>query len=117
MVQYFAAVKRNLSQLVRPIWQIADRAELLAQSAYLLEHFPVVPLKSVTTARVVFQQVEQNPKLRRELFARIADTPALQREMLQLLEKHPEVQSNLIGELARTLKFRRWLLRVTSQKM
>jgi hypothetical protein len=64
VVQYHAALKRNLSYLVRPMWQSDDRAELLAQSLELLDHFPVVPLKSATTARNIFRQLEQDPKLR-----------------------------------------------------
>ena len=117
MVQYHATLKRNLSYLVRPIWQIDDRAELLSQSVELLEHFPVVPLRSADTARNIFQQLEQNPKLRGNLFAKIAASPELQREMLQVLSEHPEVQNDLLAGLARTLPFRRWLWRIASRQI
>jgi hypothetical protein len=115
VIRYHAALKTNLSRLVRPIWQPVDRAELLAQSVELLEHFPVIPLRSTITARNIFQQIEQDPKLREGFFARIASDPQLQHEMLQALSKHPQLQNDLIGELAKTLNFRRWLLKIAGQ--
>ena len=85
IVQYHAALRTSLNCLARPIWQSQDRAELLAEAVTLLEHFPVVPLKSAAMARNIFQQLEQNPRLRNGFFARIAGNPDLQREMLQVL--------------------------------
>ena len=117
LVRYHATLKRNLSWLVRPIWQAEDRPEMLARSVALLDYFPVVSFDSVTAARTTFQQLLQNPKLREGFFARIGANPELQHEMLQVLSKHPEVQSALITKLARTSKFRRWLLRVAGKKM
>jgi hypothetical protein len=113
--QYHSALKINLRNLVRPIWKAEDRAEVLSQSLELLEHFPVVRLQSTTTARKILQQLEQNPKLREGFFARIAGDPDLQREMLQVLSKHPELRNDLVTELTRTLKFRRWLLKIAAR--
>jgi PAS fold len=112
---YHTALKNSLRCLVRPISQPADRADLLAQSVKVLEHFPVVSLKNAATTRLIFQQVEQSPKVRDHLFARMADSPELQREVLEVLVKHPELQNSLINELAKTLKFRRWLLRLANR--
>ena len=117
IVQYHAALKTSLRCLVRPIWQSQDRAELLAQAVTLLEHFPVVPLKGPTTARNIFQQLGRDPRLRNGFFARIAGDPGLQREMLQVLAQHPEAQNGLILQMARSLKFRGWLLKVAAQQL
>jgi len=117
VVQYHAALKRNLSYLIRPMWRSEDRAELLTQSFELFGHFPIVPLKCATTARNNFRQLEQDPKLRGSLFARITGNPELQREMLQVLSKHPEVRNDLINQLARTPKFRRWLWSIAAQQV
>jgi hypothetical protein len=114
-VKYHAALKRSLSQLVRPIWQPADRASLQAQSAELLKRFPVVPLESMLTARRLFQRIEQDPKLREGLFARIASDPQLQCAMLQLLSGYPEAESELITEFAKRLRLRRWLLKIAGR--
>jgi hypothetical protein len=56
IIRYHEALKTNLSRLVCLIWQQADRAELLAQSVELLEHFPVIPLRSTITARNIFSK-------------------------------------------------------------
>lgn len=117
IVQYHAALRASLNCLARPIWQSQDRAELLAQAVTLLEHFPVVPLKSATMARNIFQALEQNPRLRNGFFARIAGNPDLQREMLQVLSEHPEAQNDVIVEMARSLKFRRWLLKIAVRQL
>ncbi|MGD1080880.1 MAG: hypothetical protein ABR881_21380 [Candidatus Sulfotelmatobacter sp.] len=65
-------------------------------------------------ARNIFQRLEQNPRLRNGFFARIAGNPDLQREMLQVLSEHPEAQNDLIVEMARSLKFRGWLLKIAA---
>jgi hypothetical protein len=101
--------------LVRPIWQIQDRAELLAQAITLLEHFPVVPLKAATTVRNIFQHLKRNPKVRSGFFSRIAGDPELQSEMLQILSQYPEAQNELISRMARSLKFRGWLLKIAAK--
>jgi hypothetical protein len=115
IVQYQAALKTSLTCLVRPIWQIQDRAELLAQAVTLLEHFPVVPLKGASTVRNIFQHLKQNPKVRSGFFSRIAGDPELQREMLQVLSQPPEAQNELISRMARSLKFRGWLLKIAAK--
>jgi hypothetical protein len=66
---------------------------------------------------LIFQQLEQNPKVRSGFFARIAGNPELQRELLQVLSQHPEVQNDLIIEMARSLKFRRWLLKIAARQL
>jgi len=48
-------------------------------------------------------------------FARIAGDAQLQREMLQALSKYPQCENDLVAELARTLKFRRWLLKIAGR--
>jgi hypothetical protein len=107
--QYHATLKATLRILVRPIWQSADRVELLSQSAQLLEQLPVVSLKSANTIRDLCRQFDRDPKLRRGLFSRIAECPKLQNDLLQVVESHPEAQAELVNELAKSLTFRRWL--------
>jgi hypothetical protein len=116
-VKYQAALKRSLSQLVRPIWQSADRASLLAQSSELLKHFPVVPLESTRTARRLFREIEQDPKLREGLFAKIANDPQLQRVMLQALSRYPDAETELVTEFAKRLNLRRWLLKIAGRTL
>ena len=93
-------------------------AELLAQAVTLLEHFPVVPLKGATIGRNIFQHLEQNPKAWSGFFARIAGDPELQREMLQVISQHPEAQNDIIIliRIARSLKFRGWLLKIATKQ-
>lgn len=117
IVRYHTTLKNSLRCLVRPIWQAQDRAELLTQAVTLLEHFPVVPLKGATTVRNIFQHFEQNPKARSGFFARMAGDPELQREMLQVLAQHPEAQNELVLQMARSLKFRGWLLKIAAQQL
>ena len=116
-VEYHAALKQSLSQLVRPIWQSADRDSLLAQSSELLKHFPVVPLESMLTARRLFREIEQDPKLREGLFARIANDPQLQRGMLQALSRYPDAETELVTEFAKRLNLRRWLLKIAGRTL
>jgi hypothetical protein len=89
----------------------------LAQAVRLLEHFPVVPLQGATTVRNIFRQLQQNPKVRSGFFARIAGNPELQREMLQVLSQQPEAQNELITQMARSLKFRGWLLKIAAKQL
>lgn len=118
IVRYHTALKRNLSFLVRPIWQLGeDRMQLLEHSVELLELFPIVTLSSPTTKRNVFQQLGEDSKLGNDFFVRIANNPELQREMLDILAKYPDVRNDLMNELSRTFKFRRWLLGVARRKM
>lgn len=115
-VKYHATLKQSLSQLVRPIWQSADRASLLAQSSELLKHFPVVPPEGMLTARRLFREIEQNPELREGLFARIANDPQLQRVMLRALSRYPEAEKELVTEFAKRLNLCRWLLKIAGRK-
>ncbi len=115
-VKYHTALKQSLSQLVRPIWQSGDRASVLAQSSELLKHFPVVPLESMLTARKLFREIEQDPKLREGLFERIANDPQLQRVMLQALSKYPDAEIQLVTEFAKRLNLRRWLLKIAGRQ-
>lgn len=117
IVRYHSALKRTLNLLIRPIWQIEDRAALLGQSAELLQHFPVIRFDSPVTVRALFQEFEHDPKLRNRLFTRIANQPELQRDLLQVVAKHPGVRDDLMNELATNLKFRSWLLGVAGRSV
>lgn len=115
-VQYHAALKRNLQLLVRPILQVSDRSESLARSAELLERFPVVSLTSADTTEQIWRQLDEDSRVRKDVFARVAETPELQRELLQVLKEHPRIQQALISELAKHLKFRRMLWRIAGNQ-
>lgn len=116
-VQYHAALKKNLQLLVRPILQVSDRSESLARSAELLERFPVVSLTSADTTEQIWRQFDQDTRVRKDVFARIAGTPELQRELLQVLKEHPKIQQAFISELAKHLKFRRMLWRIAGKRL
>jgi hypothetical protein len=115
-LQHHAALKKNLQLLVRPILQVSDRSESLARSAQLLERFPVVSLTSADTTEQIWRRFDEDARVRKDVFARVAETPELQRELLQVLKQHPKIQQALISELAKHLKFRRMLWRIAGNR-
>jgi hypothetical protein len=112
ITQYYATLKKNLSYLVRSLWQWEDRGTLLEQAIELVEHFPIISINNFATAAAIFREIEGLPKLRTDLFSKIAGQPELQQEILEVLAKHPEIQQKLLSELANTLQFRRRLMKL-----
>ena len=113
IVQYQAALKTSLRCLVRPIWQTQDRGAA-GTGRHVAGAFPGCSTQRRDHRRNIFQHLEQNPKAWSGFFARIAGDPELQREMLQVLSQHPEAQNDIIIiiRMARSLKFRAWLLKI-----
>ncbi|MFB3916491.1 MAG: PAS domain-containing protein [Terriglobales bacterium] len=116
VTQYHAALKATLSQLVHPICQGGGQRRSPGQPLELLDHFPVVSLRSPGISSRIFLGMKSNVKMKRQLFGKIARNCKVQDELLAVLARHPEVQTKIILELANTLPFHRRLLKIAGQQ-
>ena len=78
--------------------------------------FSIIALQSPKTVHAIFQVMEHDRKLRAQMFAEFIRRPKLQREILRLLAKHPRSRDMALRELAKSVPFRRKLLKIAGQQ-
>lgn len=79
--------------------------------------FRTTSLADLKTARRVFRQISDSPRLQRQIFVTIATKPALRREILAVLSKSPKTLAIVIEGLATVTSLRRKLLKAAGQQI
>ena len=92
----------------------------LERSAGYRRGISVISLADPLTARLIFRTMGHTPRarrtLRRDIFARVAQSANLQRQIMEVLAKHPEIHRTVVMELAKDSHLRARLMALAGQQ-